>query len=457
MTEHDLGRDFEADVRAELRRSLVPPPTPEHLRDHVERLSARETADPSYSRRFRSLWQRRSLLGGLAATAALAAIIAATAFWRGAGWGASPASSGSSGPTFAPGAILHVSLTADGGGFVYTDGDGLRVTADRGSTWSEARQVPASDSAQDHLWDVQTLDFVDAQHGWMTVVTNSSQGSQVVEYRTGDGGRSWQSAPVASMASDASAAKDSFVGAEQHFWDALHGRIVVGRVAPNGGEMASCQWYATDDGGVTWSGPMSGPCIGLSPIVRWTTDAIGYFVPTDAPTSVSVTQDGGRTWHTAPLPGLSVGTILPELLVVDGVGHLSLVTSVSPSDGPTPQLVFGSSDGGATWSKEYDMTRPAGFDTVDSVSALGPQHWIAVVEVGPGPSTTDTPQPQYGYTRFAETLDGGRTWSLIDGGGMQGAGGSLWWDDRRGMTAAGDPTKIFVTDDGGLTWQQVPF
>ncbi len=457
MNDHDLGRDFEEEVRAGLRHSIVPPPTPEYLRDHVERLAAREIADPGYRGPFRSWWRRRSLLGGLAATAALIAIIAATAFWRGAGWSAGPASSGSSGPTFAPGPVLHMSVTADGGGFVYTDGDGLRVTTDRGVTWSEARQVPARDSAQDHLWDLTSLDFVDAQHGWITGVKNASQGSQVVVYRTRDGGRTWQSAPVTPLLPEPSPAQGSFVAAEDHFWDALHGRVVVGRVVPNDGEMAGCQWYATDDGGVTWSGPTSGPCIGLSPMVRWTTDAIGYFVPTDAPTSVSVTQDGGRTWRTAPLPGLSVGTILPELLVVDGIGHLSLVTSVSPSDGPAPQLVFGSSDGGVTWSKEFDMTLPAGFDTVDSVSALGPQHWIVVVEVAPGPPMTGTPQAQYGYARFAETVDGGRTWSLMDGGGVQGAGGSLWWDDRRGMTAAGDPTKILVTDDGGRTWHQVPF
>ncbi|MFI5258943.1 MAG: WD40/YVTN/BNR-like repeat-containing protein [Candidatus Limnocylindrales bacterium] len=467
MSDYVFDLDFEAELRAELRRSIVPPATPEYVRDAVERLAAPAIARGAGRRTFDTwplgiLWLRRAV-----AAAAAAAVIAAVLLWRSAQMALVPAFPSTYSPvptpasSITPGTMLDVGVTADGGGFVYIEGDGLRVTTDRGVTWSEARRVPASDSVQDHVWDVTSLEFIDHQRGWMTGVTNGAGGSQVVVHRTIDGGRTWQTAPVASLRPDPSpSAAGSFVGAQDHFWDALHGRVVVERIVPNGAVAnAGCQWYATDDGGVSWSGPSAGSCMGLSPTVRWTSPAIGYAVNLTPP-SVSVTQDGGQTWITGSLPGQTPGrSITPELLVADGAGHLTLVAETSP--GPVPELVFGSSDGGATWSMQPAMTLPAGFDTVDWVSASGPDRWVVVAEnaatlVPPGTPPATAPTPQYGNRQLLETTDGGRTWSFIGNADFPG-GGLYWWDDQHGMTAGGPSAAVFVTLDGGRTWLQVKF
>ena len=147
MSDNEFDRDFETELRAKLRQSIIPPATPEYVRDAVEGLAALAAAESGGRRTFGTRPLHSFWLRGAAATAvivaAIVALIAASVLWP-------SAQVATSGPTLTPGTILDLDVTADGGGFVYTEGDGLRVTADRGATWSEARQVPPGDSAQDH-------------------------------------------------------------------------------------------------------------------------------------------------------------------------------------------------------------------------------------------------------------------------------------------------------------------
>jgi hypothetical protein len=464
MNDADFDPIFEAEVRAELRRSIVPPPTPEYVRERVERTATRVIEQAGQPRVF-GRWRSARLLGGLAAAVGIVAVIAAALFWRsetpvpGPTPATGPTSAASPtptpGPTISPGTGLHMSVTPDGGGFVYIEGDGLRVTTDYGATWSEARQVPPGDSGQDHLWDVGTLQFIDLQHGWMTGVTNGSAGARVTSYRTADGGRTWRASSVISLAPDPAAARASFIGAQDHFADALHGWIVLGRITPGVDSWrGTCQRFETSDGGATWSGPTTGSCAGISPLAQWVTRFVGYAVPDYGSSTVSVTMDGGWTWRSAGLPGVSPAqTVTVDLMAVDGSGRLTLVAAVAQQ--PSPHQVFLSSDGGASWSLQHDLAEPPDFAAFNWIQVRGPGIWLAsVVTVAAGPD------------RLYETTDEGGNWTAVGSNAQPGSGRVLWWDDLRGLTWASDPTcrdycgmppSIFSTDDGGRTWRQVLF
>jgi hypothetical protein len=499
MSEREFDSRLEARVRAELRRAIVPPPTPDHVRDRIDRMAEEAIAAPgSGSRRFlagfpigRAIGRPRGFrLNGLAAAAAIAAIVSVALFgWDALNWHppiAAPTPSPTPGTSMpaGPGLTGVVSVTPDGAAFVWVQSDdALRVTTDRGVTWSESRRLPPSDNP---LYDMGSLDFVDADHGWTTRVIDDAQGSQLLVYRTQNGGRSWQAVAAGALPPDASEPADagSQVLSQDHFRDASHGQVVVARVS--NGQMTACRRYTTDDGGVSWSGPTGGPCIGVVPEPLWTNDGLGYAVLRDAPTSLSVTQDGGRTWRTGSLLGIPPSvSIIPELLVADGAGGLTLVTTVNsyrpappaPYGGSQPHLVYGSSDGGATWSREYEISTPSGFASIGWISSLGPQHWVAVVAANPvapapnpgGTGQTAEPGQQYDDNRLFETTDAGRTWSIVEGAGLKGAGGLYWWDAGHGLIMAAQQScsdagvscrsssTVFVTDDAGRTWHQVPF
>jgi photosystem II stability/assembly factor-like uncharacterized protein len=465
MSNFDFDRELEAIVREELRRSIVPPATPDYIRDCVDDIAAAATAAPRHH--LIPLPGAGAMkVRALAAAVVIGALIVAGLCWHGAQPAPATGTPGFSPvSTSSPGTVLHLSLTPDGAGFVYIDGDGLRVTTDRGASWSEARQIPASDSAQDHIWDAGSLDFVDAQHGWMIGVTNGAQGSQVTVYRTGDGGRTWQPALITSLPPDGSPTADgspalagSFVAGQDHFRDALHGWVVIGRVVNSG--VVDCQVYETGDGGLTWSGPTSSACIGLSPEVTWVTAALGYFVPPWAQNSVSVTQDGGQSWSTQGMPG-TWARVMPELLEGDESGHLTIVaTEAEWRGGQPPYEVLDSTDGGASWSKAYDMTVPNGFD---EVSALGAEHWIATVDNANGCAPGGSLCSPYAARGLMETMDGGRTWSVASD---SVPGAPYWWDTEHAVAVGdlqpcSDPNAsscvsdrtVFVTVDGGATWR----
>jgi photosystem II stability/assembly factor-like uncharacterized protein len=464
MNDTDFDPVFEAEIRAELHRTIVPPCAPAHVREAVEG-AAEQALKKAQGRRAlgrRGLFTGWARLAAAVAIVAVVALVAAILAWdrsRPAPLAsptatATPSATPNPGPTIAPGTGLHLSVTPDGGGFVYVEGDGLRATTDFGATWSEARQVPPGDSGQDHLWDVSTLQFIDSQHGWMTGVTNGSEGAHVTSYRTADGGRTWQATPVASLARDPSAGRDSFVGAQHHFIDALHGWIVIDRITPNALQHnATCQRYSTADGGASWAGPAEGSCVGLFPSVRWVTNLVGYAVPDFDRSTVWVTTDAGSTWRSAHLPGVSPArTVSVDLMAVDETGRLTLMGSVAPW--PAPHAVYASSDSGASWSQLCEFTGSPGPVSFNWAEVLDPERWLVSAEL-------DT-----GQDRLFQTEDSGRTWTAVEARGRPGSGGALWWNDRQGLTETRDPTcgdscekppLLYATGDGGLSWRQVVF
>jgi len=113
MNDFDFDRDLEDKVRAELRRSIVPPATPFYVSDRVERLATRALSGETPRGRAGLASRRGRLSGavGLAAALAIVAIIGVGLAWRVAGPGnnvaplVAPTLPGTPGATFQPAPI----------------------------------------------------------------------------------------------------------------------------------------------------------------------------------------------------------------------------------------------------------------------------------------------------------------------------------------------------------------
>jgi hypothetical protein len=475
MNDTDFDRDLEADLRSELRRSIVPPPTPEYVRARVERIATRAIEEPRRGPISLAAWRgQRSGVMGLAAVVAIVAIIGAGLAWRGVGPGngagrpvAPPTLPGTPGPSFppAPDAASSKSVTMSawaGGltGIISVADVGMRITHDGGVTWSALASAPAHPTDPD-------FDFLDATHGFVSSVDVGATNTSVSVYRTSDGARTWQVAQVTAPPTEAGWQVD----ASSHFSDASHGIVLVTRFQSDTLQTQECQLFTTDDGGAGWTGKGAGPCLGVFTWPNWSTLQTGFISSPTDPSSVITTVDGGRTWLASELPDASSGwRVVPQLLIVDRPGQLRLLASMTPTTNgqytPRTPAVYSSSDGGATWTKEYeigsiaDATRNILGLSVYSVSALGPDRWLALQQ-GSGIENAD---------RLVQTLDAGRTWSVMPSSGFTRADGMGWWDARHGMlqgmqwvcnasgsSCGSDHATVFMTNDGGLTWHQVPF
>jgi photosystem II stability/assembly factor-like uncharacterized protein len=207
--------------------------------------------------------------------------------------------------------------------------------------------------------------------------------------------------------------------------------------------------YETRDGGDTWKAvtTISGPTVkGLCAIdiVR----AGGKTRITAAgrvggPAFMIVSEDGGETWKSTDLSAVA-GPILD-------VHFFDLKTGIicSGSDNKTENsnaLILLTRDGGATWTKQYQSTRPfeitwkASFPTRNT-------GYVTIQNYNPDKSVT---------SRFvAKTTDGGVTWSetkLVDDFAVREFGVGFI-DPTTGWV--GTTTGGFETTDGGATWNRV--
>lgn len=214
--------------------------------------------------------------------------------------------------------------------------------------------------------------------------------------------------------------------------------------------------YGTKDGGETWN-PVaySGPYVkGICAIdivkeqfinhgeidFRYHIYAVGRV---GSPANIIVSNDSGKTWKSSELN--SDAKMLFDIKMFDkNVGIACAATSEDIAN--SNALILKTTDGGKSWKKVYQSTRP--FETTWKTS-------FPTRDVGYVTIQSYNPDPNVVQQRIAKTIDGGDTWFEID----------LVKDNKARQFGIGfiDPDRGYVgtmnqgyeTVNGGETWSPV--
>jgi photosystem II stability/assembly factor-like uncharacterized protein len=275
-------------------------------------------------------------------------------------------------------------------------------TDDSGQTWQKGSPVVVPGRGQD------TLEFVDAQHGWLMAGLSAGNGSEAVEIlKSVDGGLHWQQISVTSNITSQSATNSLPLACS---------KTGLAFVDPSTGwATGNCEGgplflYVTHDGGKTWQSQLPPPppgyaadlfsnchCAVAPPHFVSAQDGILAMTISEVNqgTYLYVTDDGGASWTPRELPvgqlwGAPVFFNASEGVITDG------------------QDLYLTLDGGRAWTSLGTLPVPkadlvGGIDFVDAedgwvtdgtrlyVTHDGSQTWIAIVPlivaVSPGPSS----------------------------------------------------------------------
>ena len=248
------------------------------------------------------------------------------------------------------------------------------------------------------------VDFSDPSTGWLATDAGTV-------LRSTDGGRHWKVAKVFSQQVKALAAGDA-----DHAW-------VVCDASGAAGESTGACVFRTSDGGATWRRTGFGAAQ-LSD-VSFADATHGVLVALDR---IWTTRDGGSTWvlrRSVPM------TVLER--VATGDSRHAWVAGWGTQKGEC--LVFGTADGGRTWSRRKLETPGATGDIQPrGITCFGPDDVWVTIKSG----------------AFAST-DGGRTWELQQVGAEPLAIAAA--DAGHVVATAATALPMRVSGDGGATWR----
>lgn len=315
------------------------------------------------------------------------------------------------------------------------DNDKLLRTVNGGETWLDATPAELYPLPPDvtSLW-LEAF-FLDAETAWFT---SNALGGEL--YHTRDGGVNWTTTAI------------PFEQARYYFLDVNLGYALVDLGAAAGSHYVAI--YRTENSGETWTevfthepgeskslregGSKSGITF-LDVNQGW----IGGNIPMEDHFYLYYSSDGGATWALETdisLPTAYAGSMLEvgqPVFMSDSVGYLP-VRAFAP-DGHTYLLVYRSDDGGQTWTFQNAEQEGNDFDfySLD-------EGW------------------QSAGTNLYKTIDGGITWTLNTVSGIPLVEFILkvdFVDDQHGWvlaTAGGhgwEPLKLYRTSDGGTNWE----
>lgn len=298
-------------------------------------------------------------------------------------------------------------------------------------TWSKLKTQPYA-GKQDDIW------FINENTGWYV------NGYGRI-FRTTDGGTTWQQ-----MYEN----KGTFFRTLA-FLDEKTG--FAGTVGTDyfPGVTDTIPLYRTDDGGATWkpvsyTGPyVKGLCaidVVKEPFINHGVNGYRYHIyavgRVGGPANMLVSHDGGATWQSKPMN--ETAGMLFDIKMLDTKTGFACAAS-SDQVAQSNALILKTRDGGKTWRKVYQSTRP--FET--TWKAAFPTEKIGYVTI-----QSYNPDPTVKQQRIAKTTDGGETWTEMnlteDAAAREFGIGFI--DENHGF--AGTMNSGFETKDGGKTWQK---
>jgi photosystem II stability/assembly factor-like uncharacterized protein len=353
-----------------------------------------------------------------------------------------PSSTGAPYPLLPPASMRMINAST---GWAAGSGtDRILRTSDGGSHWDDV--TPRA--AKAGTW---ITFFIDANNAWLASSLQPGSATpdvSVTIYRTADGGRSWQEVGAA--------AANQGWPTSLEFVDANHGWLFINEGAAAGSQGVAL--YGTVDGGTTWtklsesdpndatggSGHLPFGCSKGQPV--FVSISTGWIPGACSAGPVGplflVTRDGAKTWNPVRigLPAGYSGNCMCEISSLrfadarDGVFVLNLYGS----DGQAQTYLYATHDGGASWQPGPML--PLNSYMVDFINATtgwtldakkntilqtndGGQHWSTA---GTIPTNSNGVvmdfqfvTPQVGWALGADsrglpilkTVDGGRTWT----------------------------------------------
>ncbi len=180
--------------------------------------------------------------------------------------------------------------------------------------------------------------------------------------------------------------------------------------------------------------------------------------------------DAGATWRSI---GLESTRHIQTMLVDPRSADVVLVGALGDHiHANADRGVYRSTDGGRSWTKTLHINDEVGiaklaraFDRPDVVFAASVRHWTppgyAVGSYRSWQFGTVRPQPDTGRTGTAlyKSLDGGVTWSELNGSGLPRLDGRLALSVAIGTDAQRvyliSNSALYRSDDGGSTWRQM--
>jgi photosystem II stability/assembly factor-like uncharacterized protein len=322
----------------------------------------------------------------------------------------------------------------------------LLITTNNGLDWKDRTPVGV-----DGL-PVQTVQFIDIQHGWL--VSRQEVSQELSLWSTQDGGESWREYFLPQLIQE----PGFEAGLVQIFFvDPDHGWLMLQRQTSSNFSLGSL--FRTQDGGETWQAlsiPIGELVYFVDPDRGWT--AGGVFGD-----ELYITTDGGQTWQPQYLPGSQPSQ--------PGSFSVSLPTFANSNDGlitvsyhhpAVPRLeLYTSQDGGESWElnstlypdDQQTLDVPTKGSWGDHTTWLLPQSgelvqndemvtnidiqplalrlegleklefvnteigWAQVKKgtcTGYKPSTLEIQRGEIS-SNLMKTIDGGRTWTIDDG------------------------------------------
>jgi photosystem II stability/assembly factor-like uncharacterized protein len=162
-----------------------------------------------------------------------------------------------------------------------------------------------------------------------------------------------------------------------------------------------------------------------------------------SPANMMVSHDAGQTWISKSLQD-EAKMLFDIKMLNKTTGFICAATSADITK--SHALILKTTDGGETWNKVYQSTRP--FETTWKVSF--PSDKVGYVTI-----QSYNPDPNVSQQRIAKTIDGGETWQEInlvnDPRGREFGIGFI--DENHGFV--GTVSSGYETKNGGETWQPI--
>jgi len=319
----------------------------------------------------------------------------------------------------------------------------LLRTQDGGRHWGDI--TPSANAAR----SIQSVFFLDGQRGWVisssTKTADNGSGSLFIS-NTSNGGQSWTSRKLA--VSD----EDGGTAVSVDFVDAQHGWIMFRM--PSSSNFSLGLLLATADGGATWN-PLPEPPSG--DVVHFTSPSTGWLTAGAAHDQLYVTRDGGNHWQkqllSSDLAQESAGSRTYQLPVFSSNKDGALAV-FSNETGGSQLEVYSTHDNGVTWAVTKTMPLGDGVsrDVVSVVNAdtllVAPANREGLTAVAQGVQRTH----QQIFSKLSSNQavtnldfkDDHQGWVLVSGGSCAN------WKSQ-----CSQESHLFTTSDGGQTTTEI--